>query len=207
MAIKLLKPELAGDERAVHQFLVEARHMSRLDHPHILKVTEVCERPRGPYYVMPYLERGPLSRLIRPGVPLDRGTARRVAEQVADGVAYAHAKGLIHRDIKPSNVLLDGEGNAFVSDFGLVRTLYDDSVADVRQSQCGGTAPYVSPAVARGEAEDTRCDIYGVGAVLYEMLTGRPPYSGATAARWSPRCSRARRCPSSGSTPGPTPLW
>jgi serine/threonine protein kinase/Tol biopolymer transport system component len=179
-AIKLLRPEHADQPRTVHRFLVEARHQQKLDHPHILKVLEVSEREQGAYFAMPYLEKGSLARRIKPGQALDPEFTLRVALQIADALRYAHAAGLIHRDLKPANVLLDGQGNAFLADFGLARALLFDSIMDPSRGHCEGTAPYMSPAVAAGLAEDTRCDIYSFGAMLYEMLTGHLPYEAST---------------------------
>ena len=178
VAAKVLRPDLIQEPRAVHQFMREARHMKRMAHPGILPVLEVSDRPEGPYFLMPFAEGGSLAQRIRPGQPLDETYILRVGMQIAEALRYAHSRGIIHRDIKPNNVLLDASGRAYLADFGLARTLYNDSIVDVRQSQCEGTAPYLSPRVAAGEAEDTRCDIYSFGAMLYEMLTGRRPYEG-----------------------------
>ena len=187
VAVKRLKPSLVNDRAAVQRFLTEARHMYHLNHPHILRIMEVWDPPAGPYYVMPYMPHGPLSERIRPGQPLDYVTTVRVARDVAAALAYAHGKGIIHRDLKPANVLLDKDGRAYLSDFGLVRAFDgasggggNDPSVDVTRSQCQGTAPYMSPAVAAGQAEDTRCDVYSFGAMLYELLTGHPPYSGSS---------------------------
>lgn len=178
VAIKVLKPELVSQPKSVHRFLVEARHMHRMSHPGILRVQVVSDRSNGPYYVMPYMQRGSLVRLLRPSRPLEPELTLSIARQIAEALEYAHGRGIIHRDIKPGNVLLDAEGRAYLTDFGLVRTVYNDSIIDVESSQCIGTAPYMSPAVAAGQAEDTRCDIYSFGALMYEMLTGEPPYEG-----------------------------
>ncbi len=178
VAVKLLKPELSQAPQAVRRFLKEAGHMRRMSHPGLLPVLEVSDRSEGPYFVMPFLDRGSLAQLIRPGQPLNPEMILTIAKQVAEALSYAHSKGIIHRDLKPGNILLDAEGRAYVSDFGLARTMFNDSITDVRTSQCEGTAPYMSPAVAAGEAEDTRCDVYALGTVLYEMLTGQPAYTG-----------------------------
>jgi hypothetical protein len=182
VAIKMLRPELAVEPQAVHRFLKEVRHLRRLQHPHILGILEMSERKEGPYFVMPYLERGSLARIIRPGEPLASELTLRIACQIAEALAFAHSKGIIHRDLKPGNILLETGGTAFLTDFGLARTLFNDSMMDVDRGHCEGTAPYMSPAVAAGQAEDTRCDIYSFGAVLYEMLTGQAPYAGETTA-------------------------
>jgi serine/threonine protein kinase len=178
VAIKLLRPELAASPQAVHRFLVEAGHMKRLAHPHILPVSAIVERPHGPFYVMMYAEGGPLSAKLIPDKPLDLKTVLRIAREIGSALTYAHGQGIIHRDLKPPNVLLDAAGKAFLSDFGLVRTVFNDSIADASRVDREGTAPYMSPAVAAGAAEDTRCDIYSFGALLYEMLAGRAPYEG-----------------------------
>ncbi len=178
IAIKLLKPRFASNPQAVHRFLTEARHMSRMSHPNILKVSEVIERGVCMAYAMPYVEGGSLADLIRREGALDPEQAAGIASQVASALAYAHSKGIIHRDIKPTNVMLGGDGRALVADFGLARTVFNDSVVDVDRDSLEGTPAYMSPATARGQAEDTRCDIYALGCLLYEMLTGEPPYGG-----------------------------
>ncbi len=182
VAIKVLRPELIDRADVRHRFLVETRHMQRLSHPNILTISEVSERPEGPYFVMPFIERGSLAGMIRPGEAVDQATTLNVARQVADALARAHAKGIIHRDLKPGNVLVDSQGRAFLTDFGLARRIdVNDSLVDVQREQCEGTCSYMSPEVAEGKAGDTRCDIYSFGAMLYELLTGRPPYAGTTA--------------------------
>jgi WD40 repeat protein len=181
IAIKRLKPSLVNDPQHVQRFLTEARHMYHLNHPHILRIMEVWDPPAGPYYVMPYMDRGSLANQIHRGQPADYVFTLRVSRQIADALAYAHSKGIIHRDLKPLNVLMDNEGRAFLSDFGLVRPFNThDPDLDVRANESAGTAGYMSPAVAKGEAEDTRCDIYSFGAMLYELLTGHVPYEGKT---------------------------
>ncbi|WP_428937017.1 protein kinase domain-containing protein [Fontivita pretiosa] len=178
VAIKTMSPPLARQPQAVHRFLIEVRHMSRLSHRNILPMLEVGERPDGPYFVMPYLERGSLARLIQPGQPIDPMLAKRIGRGLAEALQFAHEKGITHRDLKPDNVLLDEAGDPLLTDFGLSRTVFNDSIVDVRSSLREGTAAYMAPEIARGEAGDTRCDIYSWGALLYEMLTGRPPYEG-----------------------------
>lgn len=203
VAIKLLRPELLGNVREVHRFLTEAQHMQRLIHPHIVPVLEVSNqasptphglaaegrekraaacpvlKPKRPYFVMPYLEGGSLAKLIYSVEWLEEERVLRLAQQIASALAHVHEKGIVHRDLKPGNVLIDAEGRAQLTDFGLCRTVWNDSTVDVRIAQPIGTSCYMSPAVAAGEAEDTRCDIYAFGAVLYEMLTRQPPYQGA----------------------------
>jgi serine/threonine protein kinase/sugar lactone lactonase YvrE len=178
VAIKMVRSEYVSNQEVVHRFLKEAGHLKRLRHSNIVPVEAVCDRPAGPYFVMPFFEKGSLANLIKPGVPLEYGALVDIATQVAAGLSFAHRSGIIHRDLKPANVLLAASSRACLADFGLARTLFNDTLVDVENRSHEGTAPYMSPAVAAGDAEDTRCDIYSFGAVLYEMLTGRPPYEG-----------------------------
>ena len=178
VAIKLIKPELVSDQRMVHRFVKEAGHLQKLKHPNVVPVLEVSDRSEGPYFVMPYFERGSLAHRIRPGQPMEAGAILDIARQVAGGLGFAHRHGIIHRDLKPANILLGAGGESCLADFGLARTMFNDTLIDVESGQLEGTAPYMSPGVAAGNAEDTRCDIYAFGALLYEMLTGEPPYAG-----------------------------
>jgi tetratricopeptide (TPR) repeat protein len=182
VALKMLRDELAKDPRIVHAFLTEARHMYQLSHPSILKVLEVSGPDDGPFFVMPLVTGGSLDKRIHSeGVPAYNDTLA-ICTDVAEGLAHAHAKGLIHRDLKPANILLGEDGHAMITDFGLVRSFLGDSMLDVDSSSPEGTPMYMSPSVAAGQAEDTRCDIYSFGAMMYEMLAGRPPYQGRDAA-------------------------
>ncbi len=180
VAVKMVRTDLAENSRAVHLFVKEAGHMRRLRHTNVMPVLEVSDRAEGPYMVMPYFERGSLARRIQVGQGLEPSLILDIALQIAEGLRFAHQRGIIHRDLKPANILLAANDKACLADFGLARTLFNDSIMDVGSKQCEGTAAYMSPAVAAGDAEDTRCDIYAFGALLYEMLTGQPPYSGQT---------------------------
>ncbi len=179
-AIKMIRPELLSDQQIVHRFLKEAGHLQRLKHKNIIEVSAVQDREQGPYFVMPYFEQGSLAKRIRPGEPLETGLILDIAAQICEALQFAHRRGIIHRDLKPANILLTADRKACLADFGLARTVFNDTIIDVDNQQCEGTAPYMSPGVAAGNAEDTRCDIYGFGALLYEMLTGDPPYKGRT---------------------------
>jgi serine/threonine protein kinase len=178
VAIKMVKSDLVTNQHAVHRFLKETGHLKRLLHTNIVPVEEISDRPEGPYFVMPYFEKGSLAGRIKPGQPLDTETILSISIQVAEGLSFAHRSGIIHRDLKPANILLGAAGKACLADFGLARSMFNDTIVDVESRQLEGTAPYVSPAIAAGDAEDTRCDIYSFGALLYEMLTGQPPYQG-----------------------------
>jgi len=180
VAIKLLVPDLRDNATVVKYFLAEAKHMYSMSHPNILKVMEVSNSEEGPFFVMPYLTGGNLRNRITWGTGMSAEDILPLARQIAKGVAYAHERGIIHRDLKPDNIMLDEKGRAKVADFGLVRTVFNDSVLDVSKKTSLGTPAYMSPGVANGLAEDTRCDIYAFGAILYEMLTGSTPYTGST---------------------------
>jgi eukaryotic-like serine/threonine-protein kinase len=179
VALKILKPQLARDPRAVQYFRKEAHHMRQLRHRFILPVLEFGQLPQGDYLAMPYLKSGSLSNLARRS-PLSADQIARFGAQIASALQFAHSRGIIHRDLKPRNILLDAEGDIRLTDFGLSHSLYNDSLLEPDQQHLEGSAPYLSPRAARGECEDTRSDIYAFGAVLYEMLTRRPPYEAAT---------------------------
>lgn len=180
VAIKMIRPELASNQQVVHRFVKEAGHLQKLKHPNVVPVLELADREQGPYFVMPYFERGSVAHRIKPGEPMPAEMVLEVALEVARALSFAHRRGIIHRDLKPANILLDKSGHASLADFGLARTLFNDTIVDVEHDQFEGTAPYMSPGVAAGNAEDTRCDIYAFGALLYEMLTGEAPFAGRT---------------------------
>ncbi len=182
VALKVLRPELAaviGAER----FLTEIKTTANLQHPHILPLFDSGEADGFVYYVMPYVEGESLrDRLTREKqLPVDE--AVRIATEVADALEYAHGHGVIHRDIKPENILLHG-GHALVADFGIALAV-SRSDGGTRMTETGmslGTPTYMSPEQAMGEREITpRSDVYALGAMLYEMLVGEPPFTGTTA--------------------------
>jgi eukaryotic-like serine/threonine-protein kinase len=180
VALKVLRPELAatlGPER----FLREVRTTARLQHPHILPVLDSGDAAGQLWYTMPYVEGESLrDRLRREGqLPLD--DALQITREVADALGYAHSQGIVHRDIKPENILLS-RGHALVADFGIARAL---QVADAEHltvtGVAVGTPAYMSPEQAGGASTvDGRSDLYSLGCVLYEMLTGEVPYTGRT---------------------------
>ena len=179
VAIKMIRPEFTREPWAVRRFLTEAQHMHKMSHPNVLRVFEVSDRSEGPYYVMPFIAGGSLADRLQNGQSLPREEILRIGRQVAEALGYAHSRGIIHRDLKPANILMDRDGHAYLTDFGLLRTVFNDSMVDVSKPAVEGTAPYLSPNAAAGKAEDTRCDIYAFGALLYELLTGRKPFEGA----------------------------
>jgi TolB-like protein/tRNA A-37 threonylcarbamoyl transferase component Bud32 len=180
VALKVLRPELAATLGA-ERFLREIELSARLTHPHILPLHDSGNADGFLYYVMPYVEGESLrDRLTREKqLPLD--DAVRIAREVADALGYAHAQGVIHRDVKPENVLLQS-GHAVVADFGIARAV--SAAGGTRLTETGlavGTPAYMSPEQAAGEADiDARSDLYSLGCVLYEMLSGETPYTGPT---------------------------
>ena len=180
VAIKVLHPELAAALGA-ERFLAEIKTTARLQHPHILPLLDSGDAA-GLYYVMPYASGDTLrSRLDRERqLPVDE--AVRIAREVADALAHAHAAGVVHRDIKPENILLQ-DGHARVADFGIALAVEHASGARLTQTGLSlGTPQYMAPEQAMGERTiDARADIYSLGCVLYEMLTGEPPFTGPTA--------------------------
>ena len=181
VALKVLRPELAailGAER----FLAEIKTTANLQHPHILSLFDSGEADGTVFYVMPYVEGESLrDRLVREHqLPVEE--ALRIAREVADALEYAHRHGVVHRDIKPENILLHG-GHAQVADFGIALAA-SRSEGGTRMTETGmslGTPQYMSPEQAMGEREITpRADVYALGCVLYEMLSGEPPFTGPT---------------------------
>ena len=180
VAIKVLHPDL-GAALGSNRFLSEIRTTAKLQHPHILPLMDSGEADGLLYYVMPYVTGETLRKRVEREHQLPVETAVRIANEVADALGYAHSLGIIHRDIKPENILLQG-GHALVADFGIALAV--QSAGGQRMTQTGlslGTPQYMSPEQAMGErAIDARSDIYALGAVTYEMLTGEPPFTGPT---------------------------
>lgn len=179
VAIKVLKPEVAasiGPER----FLQEIQIAAQLQHPHILPLYDSGSGDGLIYYVMPFVEGESLKERIAREGPLPVKDAVNIASEVASALAHAHQQGVIHRDIKPGNILLSG-GHAMVADFGIARALRAAGAGSTQAGMIVGTPEYMSPEQAlSGERVDGRADVYSLGCVLYEMLTGRPPFDGPT---------------------------
>jgi serine/threonine-protein kinase len=173
VAIKVLPPQYAIDDAFVERFKLEARAMAQLSHPHIVVVHDAGEQDGRLYIVMEYVAGGNLGDRLAHPIPL--GEITRVVREVASALGYAHSKGIVHRDVKPANVLMDLTGRAVLSDFGIAKILAT-SAALTRVGAGVGTPEYMSPEQCRGVAVDSRCDVYALGVMLYEMLTGRTPF-------------------------------
>jgi serine/threonine-protein kinase len=181
VAIKVLPPEMLHNLLTRARFKRELKLIASLEHPAIVPVYDVGgEDDHQPYFVMRYMSGGSLSEMIRKG-KFSLRDAALIIERLASALDHAHSKGIIHRDIKPDNVLFDSSNNPYLSDFGVAKlTETAVSATDASANEPMGTAAYLSPEQARGEDVDSRADIYGLGAILYEMLTGELPYLGNT---------------------------
>ncbi|MEW6156083.1 MAG: protein kinase [Verrucomicrobiota bacterium] len=188
VAVKQLRPELRQHAGLVQLFHREARKLLSVrdkQEPgveHIVPVLAVSHSAEHTWFAMPWYSQN-LADLIRAHGKLETKAAVSIARSIARALLFLHSSGrlgFVHRDLKPANILIDESGSAFLADFGLAHSVFGESSGDLLARGFEGTAPYVSPQVARGKAEDTRSDIYSFGAVLYEMLTGRPPYAGTT---------------------------
>jgi serine/threonine protein kinase/WD40 repeat protein len=176
VALKFLAPELVRDPDTQARFLREARAASALDHPHICTVHDIGESDDGEVYLaMAYYEGETLKKCLERG-PLPVTEALAVAAQIAEGLAAAHARGIVHRDLKPANVFLTSEGTVKLLDFGLAK-LTDTTLLTVTGRPLG-TPAYMAPEQARGETVDHRADLWALGVVLYQMLTGELPFGG-----------------------------
>ncbi|MGO8863803.1 MAG: protein kinase domain-containing protein [Acidimicrobiales bacterium] len=175
VAVKVLQPALASDEAFLKRFGAEARSVASLNHPHVLRVFDWGEDTDGPYLVLEYLGGGSLRDLLDRGVRLSHSQAAHLGTEVAQGLAYAHARGLVHRDIKPANLLFDEEGRVRVADFGVARALAEAAYTEPAGAMVG-TARYISPESAEGKPVDGRADVYSLALVLYEALSGTVPF-------------------------------
>ncbi len=177
VAIKVIELKLARNPDFVRRFELEAQTVASLSQAHILKVFDYGQQGDVIYLVMELLQ-GSLADLIRKG-PLPLATTLTLLDQVGSALDYAHQKGIIHRDLKPQNILLDETSSAFLTDFGLAKLLNSDS-ALTQSGMAMGTPPYMAPEQWTGKPVDARTDIYALGVLAYEMLSGRLPFNADT---------------------------
>jgi serine/threonine-protein kinase len=216
VAIKIMRSDLANDEIFLTRFRREAHSVAQMNNPNIVNIYDSGEETsvddtghteRLPYIVMEYVKGQTLRDIIKANGPLSQRDAEQVMLGVLNALEYSHRMGIIHRDIKPGNIMISEQGMVKVMDFGIARAL-DDSVATMTQSQgVVGTAQYLSPEQARGETVDMRSDLYSAGCVLYEMLTGRPPFTGDSAVAIAYQHVSEVATPPSSVVPGLPKMW
>src|SRR5919199_1840027 len=179
VVLKLLKDQYLGDEKFIERFRREAQSAAALSHPNIVSIFDRGSSEDGTYYIaMEYLPGGTLKdRILRAGA-LPARTAAAVALQIAEALRCAHERGVIHRDIKPHNILITESGDVKVTDFGIARAASSSTMT--RTGSILGTAHYISPEQAMGEPVGAQSDLYSLGVLLYEMLTGTLPYDAET---------------------------
>ena len=175
VALKVLPPNLLNDSELCKHFVKEARLAAKISHPNIIPIYSVGQSSKGqPYFVMAYLQGGSLANRIKQGpLPIDESV--RIVRETLSGLTYAHKKGIIHRDIKPDNILFSDQGHAIIADFGIAGAVQGTQTATMFGMNAG-TPVYMSPELFKGHKADPRSDIYAVGTMFYQMLTGQPPF-------------------------------
>ena len=216
VAVKIMRADFATDSIFLERFRREAHSVAQMNNPNIVNIydsgeetvtTETGEIEHLPYLVMEYVKGQTLRDILKVNGALSQRDAEQVMMGVLNALEYSHRMGIIHRDIKPGNIMISEQGVVKVMDFGIARAL-DDSAATMTQSQgVVGTAQYLSPEQARGESVDMRSDLYSAGCVLYEMLTGRPPFTGDSAVAIAYQHVSEVATPPSSVVPGLPKMW
>src|SRR5512138_1438182 len=179
IAVKLIKPEIAADKTAIERFKNELKIARKIVHKNVGRVYDLNEEKGSYYFTMEYVRGEDLKAFIQSSGQMAIGTSLRIARQVADGLAEAHELGIVHRDLKPSNIMIDRHGNARIMDFGIARLTGAKGITGA--SVMIGTPEYMSPEQVEGKEAGFTSDLYSLGIVLFEMLTGRVPFEGETA--------------------------
>jgi serine/threonine-protein kinase len=178
VAIKILRPELAGDPTFLARFRREAQAAASLNHPNIVSVYDTGDDNGVPFIVMEYVEGRTLREVLRTQGRMLPTRALEIVADVCAALEHAHEQGIVHRDIKPANVMLNAQGTVKVMDFGIARAITASTSQMTQTAAVIGTAQYLSPEQARGEHVDARSDVYSTGCLLYELLTHQPPFTG-----------------------------
>jgi serine/threonine protein kinase/Tfp pilus assembly protein PilF len=178
IAIKIIRPDIASDQKTITRFRNELKLARQITHRNICRMHDLGEDQDTHFITMEYVAGESLKKIIRMTGPLTIGTALDYSRQICDGLAEAHRLGVIHRDLKPQNILIDESGTAKIMDFGIARSLEAGSLTG--EGMMVGTPEYMSPEQAEGKTADQRTDIYALGVILYEMVTGKRPFSGDT---------------------------
>jgi serine/threonine-protein kinase len=178
VALKLLRPDVAADHKTIERFKNELKLARRITHKSVCRMHDIHEEAGTIFITMEYVPGENLKNLIRRSGPLFVGQTLNVAKQIAEGLVEAHRLGVIHRDLKPQNIMIDGQGSAKIMDFGIARQLSGSELTEA--GMIIGTPDYMSPEQVAGETVDQRTDIYALGAIIYEMVSGRPPFEGAS---------------------------
>lgn len=179
VAVKVLRTNYQTDQIAIQRFQREARSMAELDHPNIVRITDIGEEDGQQYLAMEYVNGLDLKKYIKDFAPLSNDDAVRIMGQILLAMRMAHTRGIVHRDLKPQNVLLTEDGTAKVTDFGIAVAFAETSLTQTNSML--GSVHYLSPEQARGSKATVQSDIYAMGIILFEMLTGRIPYDGDSA--------------------------
>jgi serine/threonine-protein kinase len=174
-AVKIVKAELARDTTFRKRFDREAKVAQRVDHPHVVPVIETGEHDGLPYLAQVFIRGGSLEQRIQRDGPLPIADAVRICTAVASGLDALHGEGLIHRDLKPANILLGDDGTPFIADFGLAKDR--DASVLTQAGQALGSMDYMAPEQIRGEDVSAQTDVYSLGCVMFECLSGKPPFA------------------------------
>jgi len=178
VALKLIKPEIAKNKETIERFRNELKTARMIAHKNVCRMFDLGEAEGAHFITMEYVRGEDLKNMIQRSGQLGIGTAVSVAEQVCEGLSEAHRLGVVHRDLKPSNIMIDREGNVRIMDFGIARSLESKGITEV--GVMIGTPKYMSPEQVEGKELDQRSDIYSLGIILYEMVTGKVPFEGDT---------------------------
>jgi serine/threonine protein kinase/predicted Zn-dependent protease len=179
MALKLLKPEIAADEGMIERFRNELKIARKITHKHVCRMHDINQEEGTPYITMEYVEGEDLKSLVKSKGKLTEKEAIDIAKQVCEGLVEAHELGVVHRDLKPQNIMIDEKSRARIMDFGIARSVEAPGVTQT--GMIIGTPDYISPEQAEGKEADHRSDIYALGVILFEMVTGSVPFQGDTA--------------------------